>query len=715
MAALDDTHLPHPDIANWRLHIRHWFPKLQEMTYFVPPVFMNRVHYQPAQIDSNPVDITGEGVHITHPPVSDLPGGSPWALQDSHVREDKTQQRILCCVKKLTDKQPQPMVVISQLNYGEYLGKSSYAAAAKMLPRPGDLLEKCEGDFDLLLLHKDHGVVVAEIKIVGDNWDSLNKSKEEQDDLLVKKVKLGIEQLTKAGEVLVHLVHDLKPAPPRVRKTLMLPNVTRQHLQSVLHDNPMLSEELCQCLDLPTTADPADFCACSDEFDVKANDSENPVLGAWWERFTSSEGSEASLTDDTYEDLVARFAGPATTVTVFWVSKPRQHFRSEGEGVHETAVRFARFILRPEQVADLNSNKPLVYLCGPPGTGKTLVLVVRARDWWLRGWNVHVLNTHDGSLAASHLIAHQLRESAEPKGERVHLHVFNFKMERQVEAAVKCLAGHATGQEPLCVIADETYGGPEFEQFCTDLNRRVPNLYLWAASHYHAKRPKCLSEFRMTEPLRTPPTVTELVAQSESILHKRVYEYTQGPTPPPAEGSRPRIVKHQGEGHCLGSPVECETCGEEVAQALIDLHVNVASTDASIPAPLSYRDVFMLTAWDEDDLHDEDGGASHRLSIKPASGVVKGLRKRQIPVRVVKYGDAEAVREVATFEGPDEVVAAWVGTVNGLERAVVVWIQTHKTGSETVDEDLGRLSAISRTTGKLVWVVWPFEEYTGDD
>nr|KAG5706697.1 hypothetical protein BaRGS_005767 [Batillaria attramentaria] len=118
-------------------------------------------------------------------------------------------------------------------------------------------------------------------------------------------------------------------------------------------------------------------------------------------------------------------------------------------------------------------------------------------------------------------------------------------------------------------------------------------------------------------------------------------------------------------------------------------------------------------AYDSEDLFDEakdDVG-----NVTPASGVVRGLREAGVPVRVLKYGDSKAMRDVAVMEGGDEVVAAYAGTVSGLERPVVVWLQVRRTGTETVDEDFGRLMAISRTTAQLVRVDWPWDNHENDD
>nr|KAG5706698.1 hypothetical protein BaRGS_005768 [Batillaria attramentaria] len=702
-----------------------------------------------------PTWTNGGSAYVTgFPTFTSKPTSSLRSLQHAHVRDDQTQQRVLHCLQKVADIKKEAVVVISQLQFGDFLREPCYTAAASMLPRPIDLKtrekkDKHRGDFDLLFIHQEHGLVVAEMKTVGDNFADHCPDHRAQDELVAKKVEQAVKQLDKAGEVLRHLVSDLQPQP-RVLKTLILPNISRNQLQRVLQNYPHIRLELCQCLGLKDSDDPVELCPCQEHFSDRSSpdDVTDDVinnLSEWWSRLVA--GDDVSLTDDAYVDLVARFAGPATTVQVFWIDQhPRHYFRSHGDGVHECSFRFTRMILHPHQVDILNEHPPLVWLCGPPGTGKTLVLAVRATDWWYRKATVHVFSTHDGSLAASHLIYHQLQQIAGSEEERIHLHEFNFRSltEGKVESAVKSLlTAHKQEHGPLCVIVDEAYPGNEFVDFCTELHKRVPELYLWAASMYHSHRPPCLKEVPMTEPLRTPPVVTKEVQQSAYIQrHAKVRDYTEGSAPPPAYGPAKRFLYHKGKEHCnYVNPIECEECGVEVARILKkELHVDVPGpvitaptspttptpsctatgtsgtppAPTSIPAPLKYQDVFLLSAWAENDFRDDVKDAAGNV-IKPASGVVRGLRSEGVPVKVLKYGDSPAVRDVAVMEGQDAVVAAYAGAVSGLERAVVVWVQTHRTGTETVDEDVGRLMAISRTTAQLVWVVWPWDKHEDDD
>ena len=123
----------------------------------------------------------------------------------------------------------------------DYLNEPSYSAAASMLPTPRDLklVNKDRGDFDVLVIHRKYGILVGEIKAIGDKLSGLSQT--QQDQQLKKKVEQSITQLQKADDVLKHLVSDLQTAP-RIQKTLMLPNITKAQLQRVLADNPQLRQ-----------------------------------------------------------------------------------------------------------------------------------------------------------------------------------------------------------------------------------------------------------------------------------------------------------------------------------------------------------------------------------------------------------------------------------------------------------------------------------------
>lgn len=127
------------------------------------------------------------------------------------------------------------------------------------------------------------------------------------------------------------------------------------------------------------------------------------------------------------------------------------------------------------------------------------------------------------------------------------------------------------------------------------------------------------------------------------------------------------------------------------------------------PAPLQYRDVFILTRSSQ--LQDGFGHA--------ASGVVRGLRQAGLPVCVLGVDDW--ITEKENWENnaadtavaqTDQVTVAHFSNVSGLERKVVVWLPGRWSGvdnsySDELIESYDRLYALSRCTTQLIVVEIP--------
>lgn len=135
------------------------------------------------------------------------------------------------------------MMVICQLQFGKYLHKPTYEAAITFLPRPSTLpqeyrkLNYQQGDIDLLIIHKNHGLLTFEIKSIGANFGELNMSDNEKNDSLINKVKEAIDQLNKSEIVLKHLMSDLPEV--NVTKILGLPNIKSRQLLKAVSNNPV--------------------------------------------------------------------------------------------------------------------------------------------------------------------------------------------------------------------------------------------------------------------------------------------------------------------------------------------------------------------------------------------------------------------------------------------------------------------------------------------
>ncbi|XP_025111949.1 uncharacterized protein LOC112574844 [Pomacea canaliculata] len=175
------------------------------------------------------------------------------------------------------------------------------------------------------------------------------------------------------------------------------------------------------------------------------------------------------------------------------------------------------------------------------------------------------------------------------------------------------------------------------------------------------------------------------------ISRHNVHPYSKRGVPDHTDGPPVRRLYHGGEGHSDDRPVDCVTCGREVARFLHSLRVGVtergpatSTTDTFIsggtPPCLQWRDVLVLY-WDD---------------VSDNSGVVTGLQEEGIPVRMMKDDDIE---DVATARS-DVVWVAGGHRVRGLERKVIVCLEDLKL--ELFSSI--RLDLMSRCTSQLVTV-----------
>ena len=237
----------------WRERISHWYPHLLHAAHFLPAVFMNRTRYRTETQ-------AGQTVYVPQVPLSNLPRGDRSSFREDEAREDQALQCVLACLRDIAgtrtpweeDVHPQPehvqaealpkqvMFVISQLKYVNYL-KDVPEHLRGLLPTPKDMEKENQhrGDFDLLIIHRYHGLFACEVKAVGDKLAGNTES--ETNEIISKKIVRALEQLRKAEKVLRHLV-SLHEPPPRVNKCLMLPNLTRDVLSRVLGVFPQLEQ-----------------------------------------------------------------------------------------------------------------------------------------------------------------------------------------------------------------------------------------------------------------------------------------------------------------------------------------------------------------------------------------------------------------------------------------------------------------------------------------
>ncbi|KAK7116581.1 uncharacterized protein [Littorina saxatilis] len=667
-----------PQMSLTDIPLKAWYPRWNERAHFVPPVLMFRTDY-------DTMTVAGVDVRVPRPPVRNPSRGDPPAVLNTDVIDDQTQQRVLHCLRHFSEEQQEPevMFVLSNLRFEDYLNEPCFAAAAKTLPRPVDLKkqEQDRGDFDVLIIHRVHGILACEIKSVSARNSSQPMTEQKVEKKVKTKVDRAIKQLVKSGDVLKHLVSDI-PGQIPIRKALILPNVSATQLTQVLNSSPQLLQDLRQCLGVAEDSDPVPLCLTSDGL----SDTATPhlitrdvllQLRQWWNARVVGVKT-ASLSDDLYLNLLTRFAGPATVVKVFCSVRPHRRsmdlIRTEGEAALETRKRFTQIMLTHHQVKILQRNRQLVFLTGPPGVGKTIMLVLKAKELVRAGMHVDVVSSWGPSLTMSHSIVHQLKQMEPAAADRVHLHEFDLREGQAEDTAVRTLveASNSRQCETPCIIADEvccdSINASKFEKLVDQLLARFPNLIFWAACFQHKYRPTSLIEEKLTQALRSPPSVVREVQASDLFLLGDIYRYTEAetggaeaetggaeaetggaqsektlPCQPHCDGPAPCYMSHEGEGHETGrKPRECIQCGRDVARVLTeDLHVGVAvagTTEGTHRPSLRYLDVLVLTSF---------------RAMSDSAGFVVGLRQGGLPVSVLRPRDSAAAASVATASKDD--------------------------------------------------------------
>nr|KAG5692904.1 hypothetical protein BaRGS_031408 [Batillaria attramentaria] len=128
------------------------------------------------------------------------------------------------------------MFVMSSLDFTHYLNKLDATHAAQF-PLPGDLPStQREGDFDVIVIHREYGVLLGEIKSVGIHGNNPT------DKAVADRVTKAVKQLDKCEQVVNHVMSDVARGVS-VRKTLILPYISRTQLQHVLDGDSQLAQQ----------------------------------------------------------------------------------------------------------------------------------------------------------------------------------------------------------------------------------------------------------------------------------------------------------------------------------------------------------------------------------------------------------------------------------------------------------------------------------------
>lgn len=228
----------------WLQWVQEAFPDLDTCAYFVPSVFFKRVSTTNELIAGQNVSVIVEPFGQAGTQVSGSPPCTGKVVQDCQVREDASVERVLFCLQEMARKTKEVFVGLSNFQFCDYLGEPHYAAAAAHLPTWPK-----RGDFDVLLIHRSYGLVVCEVKAVGDNFKQLDLSQEEKDSIIRVKLTKAVSQLDRAEDMLSHVVSDIAPGL-RIAKTIAVPNLTRLQVENALSGDDLIEVGLCNKLSL---------------------------------------------------------------------------------------------------------------------------------------------------------------------------------------------------------------------------------------------------------------------------------------------------------------------------------------------------------------------------------------------------------------------------------------------------------------------------------
>lgn len=141
---LQNYHLQVAKEEYWLRWVEKAFPELDSHTYFLPPVYFNRVPTTTESVAGQDVNVlrrapgqAGQQCQQSSTPTSPGPpgqaAGTQTSIQDCYVRDDAAMQRVFLCLQKLSEDTP-VFFALSNLPFSRNLGEPCYAKAAHQYP-----------------------------------------------------------------------------------------------------------------------------------------------------------------------------------------------------------------------------------------------------------------------------------------------------------------------------------------------------------------------------------------------------------------------------------------------------------------------------------------------------------------------------------------------------------------------------------------------------
>lgn len=218
----------------WLEWVELTYPELETQAYFVPATHINRVPL---------TKIPDADVHVLdrNSTTVDSPN-----VQETDMAIDAAVGRVVFSLHKMAEThKDEVFMAISQLSFGDYLGEPCYMSVAALFPHPYNLPETLpsnwrQGSFDLLIIHRHYGIIVCEIKALGDSEQTSSEA-ESDSSRIGDKLRRSVSQLDKAEAMLSYLVSDVAPGLS-ITKTIALPNLTSGKVQQVMSADPELAQ-----------------------------------------------------------------------------------------------------------------------------------------------------------------------------------------------------------------------------------------------------------------------------------------------------------------------------------------------------------------------------------------------------------------------------------------------------------------------------------------
>ncbi|KAK7492448.1 hypothetical protein BaRGS_00016321 [Batillaria attramentaria] len=663
---------------NWWHIMRKWYPNMHEIVYCVPPVHFHAVSYKPKAeepVFEEPYERFGMRMILP--------------TQGSNIRDDEAQQRVLHTFSTFARKKGFVAFILSNVEFQNYLNKDyEFTDGEQDFPRPN--IADNEGEIDVLIIDKENGIFVLEVKATGLKSHREHVTDETQVTECIAPLCKASRQLPKDAHVVKHILSDLDPhGHIKIRRGVLMPNLKRAVLKTVLDRFPLVSQDFMSAIGVCSVEEVQACCLCADEMPPKDT------------------GTTESIARDVLEN-----------VEHFW----------------EALIKASG-----EQIELLQLEEDFVHIEGPPGTGKTLMLLLRILTW-LDGNNlVYLLSLSPPSRSIIHVLHEQVRKMLYEHKDKAEADVILKKklrifvmtrpehtiddkyFERRLHkwrsrAKLKDSERNWGYPRPptlppvapmtdkkLCLVLDETgVNGKGLEAFfnqiavchmeaCFTSAEFTAGLSVWSASSEMCGRPVYARDphkprtekqfgicWKLSMPLRCPPTIQRTLMLVQPCLDlKNVFAYEKDSILPHPIDPAIAASESKFQYHADGLPVHliahgshkkadqdiwfCAECGAHLAEFLKGT-LRIGDTQPVVTdLPLLFKDVLIV--------------ATHKAFDKslPIGGFFLSMHKRGLKVAV------NTIREEgdAALSPEDIILVANITAIHGLERAVVVVIPEH--------------------------------------